>query len=64
MTEKQYAQLVKELSPKSSLWKDCLNAFLIGGAICAAGQGIMNFYLWLGLDKENAGWQKLLCPIL
>ena len=55
MTEKQYAQLVKELSPKSSLWKDCLNAFLIGGAICAAGQGIMNFYLWLGLDKENAG---------
>ena len=55
MTEKQYAQLVQELAPKSPIWKDCLNAFLIGGAICALGQGIMNFYLWLGLDNENAG---------
>lgn len=55
MTEKQYAQLVQELAPKSPIWKDCLNAFLIGGAICALGQGIMNFYLWMGLDKENAG---------
>lgn len=55
MTEKQYAQLVQALSPKSPLWKDCLKAFVIGGAICALGQGIMNLYLWLGLDKENAG---------
>ena len=55
MTEKQYAQLVQGLAPKSPLWKDCLKAFLIGGAICALGQGIMNAYLWLGLDQENAG---------
>ena len=55
MTEKQYAQLVQELAPKSPMWKDCLKAFVIGGAICALGQGIMNAYLWLGLDKENAG---------
>ncbi len=55
MTEKQYARLVQELAPKSPMWKDCLKAFVIGGAICALGQGIMNFYLWLGLDKENAG---------
>ena len=55
MTEKQYAQLVQELAPKSPIWKDCLKAFLVGGAICALGQGIMNFYLWLGLDQENAG---------
>ena len=55
MTEKQYARLVQELATKSPLWKDCLKAFVIGGAICALGQGIMNVYLWLGLDKENAG---------
>ena len=55
MTEKQYAQLVQELAPKSPLWKDCLKAFLIGGAICALGQGIMNVYLWLGLEKDDAG---------
>ena len=55
MTEKQYAQLVEELAPKSPIWKDCLKAFAIGGAICALGQGIMNFYLWLGLEQDAAG---------
>lgn len=55
MTEKQYAKLVEDLSPKSPSWKNCLCAFLIGGLICALGQGIMNGYLSLGLDKEGAG---------
>ena len=55
MTEKEYGKLVKDMSPKSPLWKDCLWAFLIGGLICAIGQVIMNGYLVLGLDKEEAG---------
>ena len=55
MTEKQYARLVEDMSPKSPSWKNCLNAFWIGGLICAIGQGIMNGYLALGLDKEAAG---------
>ena len=55
MTEKQYAQLVQQLAPKSPMWKDCLKAFFIGGAICVLGQGIMNLYLGLGLDEEKAG---------
>ena len=55
MTEKQYARLVEDMSPKSPSWKNCLNAFWIGGLICATGQGIMNGYLALGLDKEAAG---------
>lgn len=55
MTEKQYARLVEDMSPKSPSWKNCLNAFWIGGLICAIGQGIMNGYLALGLDKESAG---------
>lgn len=55
MTEKEYGKLVSEMAPKSPMWKDCLNAFVIGGLICAIGQGIMNGYTALGLDKENAG---------
>ena len=55
MTEKQYAQLVQEMMPKSPIWKDCFNAFWIGGLICALGQGIMNGYTALGLEKEQAG---------
>ena len=55
MTEKEYAKLVEDMSPKSPIWKDCLNAFWIGGLICAIGQLILNGYLALGLEKEAAG---------
>ena len=55
MTERQYGKLVESMSPKSPMWRDCLNAFLIGGLICALGQGIMNCYDYFGLGKENAG---------
>ena len=55
MTEKEYARLVKDMAPKSPIWKDCLVAFLIGGAICTIGQAILNLYGMLGLSTENAG---------
>jgi stage V sporulation protein AC len=55
MTERGYGKLIKELSPKSPIWRDCLLAFLVGGAICALGQVAMNGYAALGLDKEAAG---------
>ena len=55
MTEKEYSKLVEEMSPRSPMWRDCLNAFWIGGTICALGQLIMKGYLALGLDKEAAG---------
>lgn len=55
MTEKQYNALVKEMAPKSPIWKDCINAFWIGGLICTVGQLIMNGYLALGMDKTDAG---------
>ena len=55
MTEKQYDALVKELSPPSPLGKDCLLAFLVGGAICCLGQVFLNWYSSLGLDKDMAG---------
>ena len=55
MTEKQYNALVKEMSPKSPIWKDCLNAFWIGGLICALGQFFINTYTAMGLEKDAAG---------
>ena len=55
MTEKEYAKLVKDMSPKSPIGRDCLNAFWIGGLICAIGQLILNGYLALGMEKEAAG---------
>ena len=53
MTEKEYKKLVDEISPNSPIGKDCLGAFVVGGLICTLGQCFINFYAYLGLDKEN-----------
>ena len=54
MTEKEYGKMIGDMAPKSPIWKDCLNAFLIGGLICCIGQLIMNGYKALGLDKTDS----------
>ena len=54
MTDKQYDALVKELSPKSPVLKDCIWAFCVGGAICVLGQVFINWYSSLGLKKQDA----------
>ncbi len=53
MTQKQYAKLVKEISPPSPVGKDCLLAFLVGGLICTLGQGLTALYSSM-LDKQSA----------
>lgn len=55
LSNQQYAKLVKEKNRPSPLFKNMLAAFFIGGGICAIGQGFLNFYLSIGLSKENAG---------
>lgn len=54
MTDKQYDALVREMSPKSPILKDCVNAFWIGGLICVLGQVFINWYTSLGLEKQDA----------
>ena len=54
MTEKEYDKLAQSLAPKSPIWKDCLNAFLVGGLICALGQAIMNGFLAMEMEKQDA----------
>ena len=54
MTEKEYEKMVQAMAPKSPMWKDCLNAFWIGGLICTLGQLLMNGYLALEMEKMDA----------
>ena len=54
MTEKEYEKMVQAMAPKSPMWKDCLNAFWIGGLICTIGQLLMNGYLALEMEKMDA----------
>ena len=40
MTEREYGKLVKNMAPRSPVWRDCLNAFWIGGLICTLGNAV------------------------
>lgn len=55
MTSEEYGKLVGEFSPKSPTGKNTVLAFLIGGAICTLGQGIMNGWMAAGFEKQDAG---------
>lgn len=55
MTEREYGKLVKEMTPKSPIVKDCLCAFLVGGLICTLGQLLLEGYGALGLEEKEAG---------
>ncbi len=53
--QQEYGEYIKQITPTHRLGKQMLNAFLCGGIICAIGQGIINFALGQGIDKEMAG---------
>lgn len=55
ISNKDYEQYVKDRAEKSPLLKDCVLAFLIGGAICVIGQAIMDGFTAMGLEKTDAG---------
>ena len=54
-TPAEYSRMIRQASPRSPLAKDCLWAFLVGGAICLLGEGLRQWYLACGLAKEDAG---------
>ena len=54
MTEQEYGLLVKNMSPRSKLKKDCFCAFLAGGLICTLGQLLISLYLLCGFMQEDA----------
>jgi len=55
MSNKDYDKFVQARAKKSPIVKNCIFAFLIGGAICTLGQAIMDGFLSLGLEKTDAG---------
>lgn len=60
MTNEKYAQLVKKRSQNSRLGVNCLKAFVIGGIICTAGQGLTELFTALGIDGDTS---KTLCSL-
>lgn len=55
MTNQEYEKYVNARAKGSPLGKNLLCAFVIGGLICTAGQGLLNLFRWIGLDETQAG---------
>ena len=53
--KKEYPKYADAHAPKSPVIADSLRAFLVGGLICAAAQGLTSLWKSLGLVKEDAG---------
>lgn len=54
MNEKEYTEYVESKAEKSSLLKNCIIAFIIGGLICVIGQVITDIAMSYGLEKKLA----------
>ena len=55
LTQAQYDQYVKTISPNSKTAVNTLRAFWVGGLICLLGEGLKQGFLHAGLDERAAG---------
>lgn len=51
--KQRFQTISSEVRPKSKIIRNCINAFLVGGLICVIGQLVMNYFISLGLPKDN-----------
>ncbi|MCI5680035.1 MAG: stage V sporulation protein AC [Bacteroidales bacterium] len=52
--QQEYDKMVKQASPNSPIFMNCLKAFVSGGIICIIGQFLSNFYTGKNFSKEEA----------
>jgi stage V sporulation protein AC len=55
ISKQEYKKMADKASPGTTYGKNMLTAFLVGGAICAAGQALANLYMQAGFEKKDAG---------
>ena len=63
ISNKRYDAMVKKASPPSAVLRDCIFAFLIGGAICVVGQIINNIFTYYSFAKPDASAMTSICMI-
>ena len=54
-TNKEYQDYVDKKTPNSPIFKNCFNAFWVGGLICTIGQIIYDYFIYLNFSKELSG---------
>lgn len=50
----KYNEYVEKVTPKANCTVNCIKAFITGGAICVLGQGLTEFYKYIGMSKDDA----------
>lgn len=53
MDKNQYKELVHQTTPKSPILKDCIKAFIFGGAICCFGELLKTLYGLTSLNEDE-----------
>lgn len=53
-TQQEYDKMVKEASPNSPIFTNCLKAFVSGGIICIIGQAILDFVGKYSFTEDEA----------
>ena len=55
ISQEEYSSMITKHSPKSTIAKDCMYAFLVGGFICTIGQALTDTYQFaLGMNIKDA----------
>lgn len=54
VTRTEYQQMAENASPKSKVLRNCVMAFLVGGAICTLGQVLTTLFLSFDLPEKTA----------
>lgn len=65
-TNQEYNQYVEAVTPKHSCFKNCVNAFIVGGLICTLGQFIIDILTSnFEVSKEDASaWTSVILVLL
>lgn len=53
-SKEEYQSYVDDKTPNSPIFKNCFNAFWVGGLICSIGQIIFEFCKMRGIDETNS----------
>lgn len=60
ISNQEYSELAKRISPPSAMYKTIPMAFVIGGGICVIGEMFMNLYQYMGVGTDQAGmWTSM-----
>ena len=52
--QQQYSEMVKQASPNSPIFMDCIKAFVSGGIICTIGQLLLHLYTGMDISEKDA----------